>query len=366
MKTAKTRSARRAAAAGFTLVELLVVIAIIGILVALLLPAVQAAREAARRNSCVNNLKQLGLACLNFESTTGHFPTCGGTKAQFDEATSRAGGKPHGYEDAGWMYQILPYMEEQTLYDLRSGDGAGVAGFLDTGLAETPVSAFNCPSRENRFAVSGTEIYAVGDYAGVMGSWYVNNGGGQHAWNTNSDLNDDNEFTYVREDFEEQTWTGIIARGGHLNAAKGESWVFPKVGFNKITDGSSNTLMIAEKAVSADNYFAEAIGTTLYWEINGYYGGADWASMRIFAEPQEEQGGETIAILGDNQAREVVTLGARVFPKEELGFGAAHPGVFNTVFGDGSCRAINTAASLTLLDQLGRRADGESPSLDAL
>jgi prepilin-type N-terminal cleavage/methylation domain-containing protein len=102
-----TRSGSAARRRGFTLVELLVVIAIIGILVALLLPAIQAAREAARRAQCQNHLKQLALACLNYESTKGHFPP--GFVSQ-----------PITVESWAWSVFILPYVEEQGLYDQLS------------------------------------------------------------------------------------------------------------------------------------------------------------------------------------------------------------------------------------------------------
>jgi prepilin-type N-terminal cleavage/methylation domain-containing protein len=105
---------------GFTLVELLVVIAIIGILVALLLPAIQAAREAARRTQCVNKLRQMGVALLNHESTKGEFPT-GGTEPWHNEGDETViYGK--GY---GWMVQILPYVENAALRDISKGYGAG-------------------------------------------------------------------------------------------------------------------------------------------------------------------------------------------------------------------------------------------------
>ena len=99
---------------GFTLVELLVVIAIIGILIALLLPAVQAAREAARRIQCNNKLKQIGLALLNYESTHGMFPAGGITK------TTTCNMAAPNWTDTGmasWTIVILPYMEEQARYD---------------------------------------------------------------------------------------------------------------------------------------------------------------------------------------------------------------------------------------------------------
>src|SRR5690606_31974196 len=125
---------------GFTLVELLVVIAIIGVLVALLLPAVQAAREAARRSQCINNLKQLGIACQLFESAKKAFPTAGGAVEQFTTASGEYAETVEplfGYENAGWMYQVLPYIEQQNLYDLRRGDGTlANSGFLRTGLVE--------------------------------------------------------------------------------------------------------------------------------------------------------------------------------------------------------------------------------------
>src|SRR3954463_11575813 len=107
--------------AGFTLVELLVVIAIIGILVALLLPAVQSAREAARRTACTNNLKQIALALLNYHDGRGQFPLGAYSAVQEDHPAEEDG--------LGWATQILAQLEEQSLYDkLKNNSIPGYQG----------------------------------------------------------------------------------------------------------------------------------------------------------------------------------------------------------------------------------------------
>ena len=96
---------------GFTLVELLVVIAIIGILIGMLLPAVQQVREAARRTECTNNLRQLGLAAINFESAHMHFPTAGDCSDSYHDDRQFTMPLPFiDFENAGWMFQILPFI----------------------------------------------------------------------------------------------------------------------------------------------------------------------------------------------------------------------------------------------------------------
>ena len=123
---------RRRASGGFTLVELLVVIAIIGILVALLLPAVQAAREAARRSSCSNNLKNLGLAVLSHHDAHKHFPTSegyyGNPQEEANVKAQLAAG--HTLSGRGWILSTLPQLEEQPLYDRFRAGGAFEGNYL--------------------------------------------------------------------------------------------------------------------------------------------------------------------------------------------------------------------------------------------
>src|SRR5215467_2437131 len=137
----------RRANGAFTLVELLVVIAIIGILVALLLPAVQAAREAARRGQCANHLKQLSLAMLSHHDTFKHFPT-GGWKYVWTGDPDRG----HNKEQPGsWIYQILPFIEEDAIYALGAdGQPDVITAAQKAGAAERESKAVNilfCPSR---------------------------------------------------------------------------------------------------------------------------------------------------------------------------------------------------------------------------
>ncbi len=159
----------------FTLVELLVVIAIIGILVGLLLPAVQAAREAARRMQCGNNLKQLGLALLNYESTHKKFPI------GFLDTTTTG----NLLYDGGWSWAaaVLPFIEQNALYatlDLRFhpyGTGSDPAGRNKAAVA-IPIPSFRCPSDisplttgNNGGNANGTTAIAVSSYCGTLGSF---------------------------------------------------------------------------------------------------------------------------------------------------------------------------------------------------
>ena len=126
----------------FTLVELLVVIAIIGVLIAMLLPAVQAAREAARRMQCSNNLKQLALGSLQIEAAHGCLPS-GGWGWVWIGDPERGFGKD---QPGGWAYTILPYIEQQDVFDLGKGADTDRVAIMQ-GRLQIPITTFICPSR---------------------------------------------------------------------------------------------------------------------------------------------------------------------------------------------------------------------------
>ena len=165
-----TQSSRPA----FTLVELLVVIAVIGVLVALLLPAVQAAREAARRSSCGNNLKQIGLGLQNFESTYKVFP------ASQRPATPNAAGQYDGWSAQG---QILPFLEQGTLYDnidldlTYNGQTVATSGGVQT-ISSVRMATYLCPSEVNdrqRLTAAGVPEHYPLNYVANLGTWFVFN-----------------------------------------------------------------------------------------------------------------------------------------------------------------------------------------------
>lgn len=335
---------------GFTLVEILVVIAIIGILVGLLLPAVQVAREAARVNSCQNNLKQIGLAAANVESATRGFPTAGvvsSTSSQISIASSQQQTKDtntSGRIGGGWMFQLLPYLEQQATYDLRSTGN----GWLATGAASiraVPVPQYNCPSRQGRVYVNATStpIY-LGDYAsfGLMGSSNLNS---PQLWPGASTSN----CTQTNCD---QAFGGIISPGGWVPT--GNTFVSGQIiKTASVGDGTSNTAMIAEKSVLATRYDGTA---SLTWPDNmpdrdGYYPLYRYTDVRLV----RDTAGTVYRPIQDSMSRGSA---------REFGFGSAHPGACNAVMGDGAVRGISYSVDTIALNQVFQRNDGNGRSSD--
>jgi len=198
----------RKSKAGFTLVELLVVIAIIGVLVALLLPAVQAAREAARRSSCTNNLKQIGLAMHNHHDVFLKFPAGAATD-------------PGGGWGSSWKVSILPYIEQGNISDkwVYSGN-SGYTNSTNMPLTNNlTIASYRCPSS------ALPEFYAASHNGGAfqMLTSYTGNSGSGTLGTTGSGSH------------------GITAEDGPLNANS-------KKNMANLTDGTSNTIMVAEQS----------------------------------------------------------------------------------------------------------------------
>ena len=333
------RSAR-----GFTLVELLVVIAIIGILVALLLPAVQSAREAARRTQCVNNLRQIGLAALNYESAQRRFPPGYLAGDDFLNNPDDLGTTQEPHQWAGVFTHLLPYFEANTTHDLM------------TETWKTGVNQFDVPfwGNANAWAAAQTKLgmlicpsVASNEPRGVVA----------RAWPEFSD----NFIGISAEIFDGDFNLGLT----HYQACSG---VFGQVGLNakntvgavrvdelvgvfssrsrtstgKIKDGQSKTILFGEAPGSSGSNVQFLDGTT----HSGMVIGVAWASSAT----------QPVLFGTDSSSRDEGNA------NHETHWGyyeSGHESVVHFVMADGSSRPIATDISTPALDALGSRNGGE-------
>jgi prepilin-type N-terminal cleavage/methylation domain-containing protein/prepilin-type processing-associated H-X9-DG protein len=287
----------------FTLVELLVVITIIGILISLLMPAVQSAREAARKTQCLNNVKQLALGCLSHEHNFSFLPSCGWVWYWAGDPDRGAAMKQPG----GWIYNILPFIEQRGLHDMGAGLPMSQKSAQLSAAAQIPLALLMCPTRRpvmvfpNSYSqcnMNPVPTAAHSDYAACSGTM------GPTFW--------------------------APPQTGDPSFADVPGYVYPTYAFDgamscltlmkmaSITDGASNTYLLGEKYLIPDNYFNGIEAT----DNNPVYAGYDWDYQRwSTTNPKQDTPG-----LSDYYC-----------------FGSAHPSGFNMAFCDGSVHSISFA-----------------------
>lgn len=350
---------------GFTLVELLVVIAIIGILVAMLLPAVQSAREAARRAICGNSLRQLGLAALNYESANQRLPPGYlATETNFFNPIAEAdpagpGGTARPHQMTGVFTFLLPYMEATSVADeFSSALTLGVDAYDESyssaasapawAAAQTHLSVLLCPS-----------VTPGPPAVGYMDKVYARYAGGSHrmfsdGWRVEAG---DMGQTHYLGCTGVWGWMGPTLQFdmgfGNQSVSKELIGVFSvrsKTRLGQVTDGTSNTIM-----------FGEAPGT-----IGSSVPAEDGGSVNGLARAHMWAGWGTLpSSHGLDQTRENNFTGnGEVYDTMWLYYGSVHPGVVQFCFTDGSLRPLTREIDLVAFESLSTRANSEPP-LDA-
>jgi len=325
----------------FTLVELLVVITIIGLLVGMLMPAVQNSRESARRLSCQNNVRQLALACLAHEAAHTFLPTGGwgwGWVGDPDRGFTRS-------QPGGWQYNILPFLEQAALHDAAAGQPAAQKMQTLTSLTCIALPTFTCPSRRRPIAYPTPSShpacinYSVPAYAAR--SDYAANAGSNvpctseigpsslaagdsttYTWNCN-------KASYVPD--------GVIFQHSQLRMAE-------------IRDGTACTYLLGERYVDPDHY---TDGNDPGDNENLYIGHDQdvvrWTYVGTGADPS------TCSL---TPAQDTPGLTPPTGLANSHRFGSAHAGALNMAFCDGSVHAVNYTVDPVMHQRMGGRNDG--------
>lgn len=305
----------RSSRSGFTLVELLVVIAIIGVLVALLLPAVQSAREAARRMKCQNNLKQFGLALHNYHDTFNRMP------AAYYRAWPTSNGSTFGTPGWGWGAMILPRIEQQALYEVMNPGTLRLDGNAVTKTpAQTPLPMFRCPSDTGPKTNANRGNYGTSNYVAVFGALYDQASVGQ-----------------------------AVVAGSVSNANTGIFGPNSGVRLAEIQDGTSNTIMIGEMC-----YGPNGVKDSTGGKRN--YNGAIWVGVPLDAPSNVAN---MLSLCGyaagaDVKFRKINT------PDSSNAISSAHANGVQFAVGDGSVRSISNNADGKMVDAVADRADGST------
>ncbi|TWT36008.1 Type II secretion system protein G precursor [Posidoniimonas corsicana] len=326
---------------GFTLVELLVVIAIIGILVALLLPAVQSAREAARRSACQNNLKQIGLALQNYHNSNREFPP--GTKVSLQDCRNN---DPKDCRGTGMYVLLMPYMEEGVLEDSiqqlvdqrRQQDGGGWTWSLYTKTGAR-ISVYQCPSVSDELNFPERR-----DYFGISGG------------RNTSDDNPRPDAANVQPRI--NGWRGNIYTDGlflHRDA----------IAIRQITDGTTNTMAVGESVHwsivgHGPGYGDPQVGGPLAWFF-GVDGPIDWREEERYSM-YLISAGRVLRTTHEpmNTSLRPWSSNAEALKKDmDAPLSSEHPGGIQVVFADGHVDFLNEAIDFLIYESLATRAGDE-------
>ena len=317
---------------GFTLVELLVVIAIIGILIGMLLPAVQQVREAARRTTCLNNLRQIGLAALNYESAHRKLPKGWNGPGNANDAIASIDSSITGYQLGGPLVPCLPFIEQNNVSRYfeshRIADAYWTNADINEFAASKKIPAFVCPSdsAETRRKVAGSATESVAYFQDGAGQWRVMSDSGtapiasQH--HTTNYLGCGGRFMRSSSEMGQAAFSNVIDR---YRGVYGEWGI--RVSIGAIADGTSNTLAFGEVTGKGSN---ACFAWTSIPQITHFN------TTELDGTPYPDYDG---AIL--------------VFDSQHSG------GFINWTLSDGSSRSISQTINPLTLNQLAGRADGQ-------